>query len=175
MSRTVEMSFQGGEKVARVLRRMNSNLANARAVSVGFLADARYPHAYKNRVEHRISPYRSTTQVAQVAFWDEYGTQRTNKRGEVTVTPPRPFFRTMIAENSPTWGDSMAYLARTYNYNAERILEEMGRGIQAQLQNSIRQWTDPPNAPFTIAVKGFNKPLVDEGIMQREVGYRVTR
>lgn len=178
MSQTVTLDFQGGEKMARILRRMNSNLANARAVSVGFLADARYPHAYKNRVEHRPSPFRSTTSVAQVAFWNEYGTHKrvTGPNGQRIVhTPPRPFFRTMIAENSPTWGDSMAYLARVHNYDAERILTNMGLGIQAQLQRSIVDWTEPPNAPYTVQVKGFNKPLVDEGIMQREVGYRVTR
>lgn len=173
MSQTVTMDFQGGEKMARILARMASNLANARAVSIGFHADARYPHAYKNRVEHRPSPKRSTTSVAQVAFWNEYGTQKTTPKGRVTATPPRPFFRTMIAENSPTWGDSMAYLARVHNYNAERILTNMGIGIQAQLVRSIVEWTEPPNAEFTVKVKGFNNPLIDEGIMQREVGYKV--
>ncbi len=69
----------------------------------------------------------------------------------------------------------MAYLARVHNYNAERILTNMGAGIQAQLQRSIRDWTDPPNAPLTVQIKGFNKPLTDEGIMQREVGFKVTR
>lgn len=157
----------------RILRRMNSNLSNARAVSIGFHADARYPHAYKNRVDHRPSPRRSTTSVAQVAFWNEYGTHKTTKDGQVTATPPRPFFRTMIAENSPTWGDSMAYLARVHNYNAERILTNMGSGIAYTLQRYIVEWSEPPNAPFTISVKGFNNPLIDEGIMQREVGYRV--
>lgn len=164
--------------MARILRRMNSNLANARAVSVGFLADARYPSHYKQRVEHRISPKRSTTSVAQVAFWNEYGTHKriTTPDGQRVIhSPPRPFFRTMITEKSPTWGDSMAYLAKAHNYNAERILTNMGEGIKAQLQASIREWTDPPNAEFTVKVKGFNNPLTDEGIMQREVNYKVTK
>lgn len=177
MAETVTLGFQGGEKMARVLARMNSNLANARSVSVGFLADARYPHAYRQRVDHRISPNRSTTSIAQVAFWNEYGTHKrvqTAAGERIVHVPPRPFFRTMIAEKSPEWGDSMAYLARAHDYNAERILDNMGQGIRAQLQDSIRQWQDPPNAPFTVSVKGFNKPLIDEGHMLNHVGYRVS-
>jgi hypothetical protein len=164
MARTINLSFNGGSRMNRVLSLMERRVNNARAVNVGFLASATYPSHYSHRVEHRISPKRGTKYVAQAAFWNEFGTVR---------SPERPYFRTMIAEKSPRWGDSMAYLARAHNYDARAMLTSMGHGIQGQLVDSIRGWQDPPNAPLTVEIKGFNKPLVDEGIMQNSVSFEV--
>lgn len=165
MADRVSLTFKGGAKMDRVLKKMEKGLNGAQGVTVGFLADKQYPKAYGTRVEHRITPERTTTSVAQVAFWDEFG----NKR-----IPARPYFRTMIEEKSPSWGDSMAYLARVHGYDGKKIMTNMGIGIQAQLVASIRNWTDPANSPVTVKIKGFNKPLVDEGILQNSVEYRVT-
>lgn len=164
MARTVSLTFNGGGRMNRVLSLMERRVNNARAVNVGFLASATYPATYSNRLEHRISPRRGAKFVAQAAFWNEFGT---------ATAPERPYFRTMIAEKSPRWGESMAYLARVHNYDARKILTNMGIGIQGQLVDSIRGWDDPPNAPLTVAIKGFNKPLVDEGIMQNSVDFEV--
>jgi len=149
----------------RVLKKMEGKLKTATAVNVGFDADAQYPAAYSTRVDHRVSPKRTTRSVAQVAFWNEFGTKK---------SPARPFFRTMIAEKSAQWPDSLAYVLKAVNYDAKRALTQMGMGIQGQLVQSIRDWDSPPNAAFTIAVKGFNKPLIDEGIMVKSVTYRVS-
>lgn len=160
VSAKVSLSFKGGDKMRRVLRQMNTGLNTAKGVSVGFLASERYPSTHGIR-----GTPRSPVLVAQNAFWQEFG----NK-----YVPERPFFRTMIADKSPQWGESMAYLAKAHNYDARKILSNMGLGIQAQLRGSIREWSDPPNAHRTIDIKGFNNPLIDEGIMLRSVSYEVT-
>lgn len=144
----------------RTLRRMNTGLNTAKGVSVGFLADARYPSTHGIR-----GTPRSPISVAQNALWQNFGTKR---------IPPRPFFTDMIENNSPRWGESMAYLARVHNYDAKKVLTNMGLGIKAQLVRSIVEWSDPPNAESTVAIKGFNKPLIDEGIMQNSVDFEVT-
>ena len=137
----------GGEKLQRVLAEIGSNMEGS--VSVGFLGGATYPDG---------------TSVAQVAFWNEYGTTR---------IPPRPFFRTMIANESPGWGVLMQKAAKHYEYNGDTVLQFMGVKIAEQLQQSIAGWQTPSNAPFTIAAKGFNKPLVDTGQMQNSVDFEV--
>ena len=164
MANPVRLSFKGGEKLERTLRLMAKRSQTAKAVNVGILADAKYPAAYSTRVEYRISPMRSVTSVAQVAFWNEFGTSR---------SPPRPFMRTTISEKSPRWGDSLAYVLKAANYDARRALTSMGIGIQGQMRDTLLSWTDPANAPLTVAIKGFNKPLTDEGILEKSISYEV--
>lgn len=161
----VSLDFKGGDKLARTLKKMNTGLNTAKGVTVGFLSDKRYPTSYSTRVDHRISPNRQPLPVAQVAFWQQFG----NKR-----IPARPYFTTMIEENSPRWGDSLAYLAKVHNYDGKKMMTNMGIGIQAQLVRSIREWSTPPNAQLTVDIKGFNNPLIDEGIMMNSVDYEVT-
>ena len=48
-----------------------------------------------------------------------------------------------------------------------------GVEINDDLKSSIVGWQAPPNAPSTIAKKGFNKPLVDTGDMLRSTTYQV--
>ncbi len=137
----------GGEKLAKVLAGIAEQMEGS--VSVGFLAGATYPDG---------------TPVAQVAFWNEYGT---------TKIPPRPFFRTMIANESPGWGVMMAKATKHFEYSGDEVLKFMGLKISEQLQQSIVGWQTPPNAPYTIAKKGFNKPLIDSGHLQNSVDFEV--
>lgn len=164
MVNTVSVDIQGGEKLTRLLKKMTRGISTASGVNVGVLASAKYPAAYKTRVEYRISPMRSTTSVAQVAFWNEFGTK---------VAPARPFMRTTIEQKSPKWGDSLAYVLKASGYDAHKAFTSMGQGIQGQIKETIAHWTDPPNAKLTVAIKGFNKPLTDEGILQQSIDYEV--
>lgn len=160
MGTKVSLDFKGGDKLKRVLKKMGAGLGTAKGVSVGFLSDKTYPTTHGIR-----GTPRAPIKVAQAAFWNQFGTKR---------TPARPFFTTMIEECSPRWGESLAYLAKVHNYDAKKMMANMGIGIQGQLVRYIREWADPPNAPATVKIKGFNNPLVDEGIMQNSVEYEVT-
>ena len=101
--------------------------------------------------------YQDGQNVATVAFWNEYGTEK---------IPPRPFFRTTIANNKGKWID---YIRKVQTLDAKA-----GELIKGDLVFSILNWTEPPNAPYTIAKKGFNKPLVEQGIMSRSISYELT-
>lgn len=163
--RVVKIEFKGGDKFRRTLKKMETGLGTAKAVNVGIMADARYPAAYTNRVEHRISPERTTTSVAQVAFWNHFGTSR---------APARPWMQKTVEEKGPGWGESLAYLAKLYNYNAKRMLTSLGTGIRDQMVATLVAWDAPPNAKLTQEIKGFNKPLIDEGYLQRAHTFEVT-
>lgn len=166
--KAVTLDFDHDPKYKRVLKQMEKRLNTAKSVNVGILADATYPATYTTRLDHRITEERTTTSVAQVAFWMEFGAPRAH-------VPPRPFMRTTITEKSPRWGESMAYLAKVYNYDALKMLTSMGQGIQGQIKMTINGWDTPPNAPFTVEIKGFNKPLTDEGILQNSIAYEVLK
>ena len=102
--------------------------------------------------------------VAQVAFWNEYGT---------ATAPARPFFRTTIAERSGDWGDVFKAGLKLYAMDGRKALRLLGQSMRDDIESAIAQWDSPSNADSTVARKGFDKPLVDTGIMQRAVDYEV--
>ena len=123
------------------------------AVSVGFMSGATYPDG---------------TSVAAVAFRNEYGMPSQHQ-------PPRPFFRQMIAAESPTWPDKMAKLAKATDYDGDKVLALMGEDIKGALQQSINEFQSPPLAPSTVEAKGFAKPLIDTSHMLNSVTYEVEK
>lgn len=114
------------------------------SVRVGVLENATYPDG---------------TPVAMVAFWNEYGTR---------TSPVRAFFRTTVSENKKNWVLSVQNLMKIHN-DPKRVMGLIGVHMQEQIVQSINTWSDPPNSAYTIAKKGFDKPLVERGIMMRSI------
>lgn len=146
-----EVTIKGGTKLAAVLARVAAKVGKGGVVKVGFLQAARYPDG---------------TAVAQVAFWNEFGT---------TKAPPRPFFRAMLAHESPDLGKKVGKILKATDYDSDQTLGLIGTYLKDKLTQSIAEWTDPPNSETTIARKGFNKPLVDTGTMQRAPDFVVEK
>ena len=100
----------------------------------------------------------------------------THKVPEYTVKiPARPYFRGMIAKESPHWGDDLGKILVATNYDLDRSLDLMGEEINGELIESIRNFTDPPNAPSTIAKKGYDSPLRHTKTMLKSTSWRRTR
>ena len=114
------------------------------SVRVGVLENATYPDG---------------TPVAMVAFWNEYGTKR---------SPVRAFFRTTVSEQKKNWVLSVQNLMKMHN-DPKQVMGLIGVHMQEQIVQSINTWSDPPNSAYTIAKKGFDKPLVERGIMMRSI------
>ena len=114
------------------------------SVRVGVLENATYPDG---------------TPVAMVAFWNEYGTKR---------SPVRAFFRTTVSENKKNWVLSVQNLMKMHN-DPKRVMGLIGVHMQEQIVQSINTWSDPPNAPYTIAKKGSSKPLIETGVLMRSI------
>ena len=114
------------------------------SVRVGVLENATYPDG---------------TPVAMVAFWNEYGTR---------TSPVRAFFRTTVSENKKNWVLSVQNLMKMHN-DPKQVMGLIGVHMQEQIVQSINTWSDPPNAPYTIAKKGFDKPLVETGLLMRSI------
>lgn len=155
----VKGELKGGELMDRYLRTITKKLGTNVAVRVGWLAGARYSGTHPIRGGKTFDG-----PVAQVAFWNEHGT---------TKMPARPMVRATIANHSDQWGDRLGKTLRATKYNARQSLAIMGRGIQQEIRQTIVEWTDPPNSAYTVAKKGFNKPLIDSGTMQRAVDFQV--
>lgn len=142
-------SVSGGDNVETVFSEILQRIQDAGDLYVGFFAQEKYPDG---------------TPVAAVAYWNEFGT---------ATSPARPFFRRMIAAKQAGWGVAFGNIAKAQNYDFARVLPLMGEGIKDQLTQSIVEFSDPPNAPYTIKKKGFNKPLIETAQMSRATGYEV--
>ena len=108
--------------------------------------------------------YSTGEYVAQVAYWNEYGT---------TLSPPRPFFRNAIKEKSKEWLE----LFRNTQFQTKDMLKTLGivgTVIKDDIATSITDLTSPPNNPITINQKGSSNPLIDTGLMRNSVSYEIT-
>lgn len=141
-------SLSGGDALMKKLTEIADSMGGG-SVSVGFMESATYPDG---------------TPVAAVAFWNEFGGPH---------RPPRPFFRGMIAKESPSWSNKMAKLAKVTDYDGPRVLGLMGEDISGALKQSINDLDSPALAPSTIAAKGFSKPLIETSHMLNSVTYEV--
>lgn len=156
----VQMSFRGGERLRAYLAAAQSSAASARSVRVGFLEGATYPatQGANGRPRPRLN-------VAQVAFWNEFGTLR---------APARPFFRQTIARESPGWGGKLGKFLRASHLDTGVALRALGTDVKDAIVQTIDAWP-ADNAPSTARRKGFNHGLVHTAHMMRSVDFEVLR
>ena len=98
-----------------------------------------------------------------VAFWNEYGTK---------TSPVRAFFRTTVSDQKKNWVLSVQNLMKMHD-DPKKVMGLMGEHMRGQIVQSINTWTDPPNAPYTVRMKGFQKPLVESGQLMRSISFEV--
>ena len=142
-------------KISDKIEKRLNEIAKKMEVSlkVGFMSGAVYPE--------------TGTPVASVAFLNEFG------HGGIYPAPPRPFFRNMIANESPGWGVKMSKLAKVTNYDGQKVMSSMGEDIKGALKQSITDFTTPELAESTKKAKGFDKPLIDSSHMENSITYEV--
>jgi hypothetical protein len=168
-----------GGKATKYLKKLQRSLGAGKSLAVGFLESETYPggtyHFSKKRLAGMSPEAREFAEflegkekfsgaVAQVAFWNEFGTK---------TSPARPFMRFTVSTKSPNWGKQLGEALIHTKYDVEAALALMGEGIQGQLRETITAWRDPPNSGVTAALKGKNKPLIDSGQMLRAVDFQV--
>ena len=147
----------GGRQLTQTLREIGRKMTGS--VRVGFLERSTYPSRVSKK--GKATPALS---VAQVMFWNEYGTTRSK---------PRPAMRQTVAENEGSWGGDLAKIAAATNYDGKQTLALMGTRIKDQIVSTIARWP-ADNVPSTVKRKGFNHGLVDKGIAQRAVDFEVS-
>jgi hypothetical protein len=117
-------------------------------VRVGFLERKTYPGG---------------ATVPMVAAIHEYGGGR---------VPPRPFFRPMIKDKKDEWKDLSARLMKAH-MNTETVLGILGEHISGELRQSILSVPGPPLARSTVKKKGFDKLLVNTGLMLESIDWEI--
>jgi hypothetical protein len=189
-------SVKGGDKMAPALDKVVRKLSSAKQVRVGFLEDKTYPDGTPIASIAVINEFGGTAKVpdhTQTVYREvnKAGTAF-NKNGRFvkksasnftsdhevkayTITiPARPFFRKAVKEGTPHWGADLGKILVSTGYDTNRALGQMGEEIKGEIQDSIRDFVDPPNAASTIRKKGADKPLIDTGLMLKSVDFQTT-
>ena len=143
--------MRGGDKFRQRLAELAAQATTAK-VRVGIIEQANYDGS-------------DGESVAQVAFWNEYGTAR---------TPARPFFRNTIAEHKDEWPKQAAALMEANGGDVRQALELMGEVVKGQIKMTIQDFREPPNAAATVKQKGFDKPLINKGTLWDRIECEVT-
>ncbi|CEF54621.1 HK97-gp10 family putative phage morphogenesis protein [Acetobacter ghanensis] len=125
----VKIKSVGGVGLENALKQLQEKIGQGAHVRSGFLENATYPDG---------------TPVAQVAYWDEYGTK---------TAPPRPFMRTAIANNKGDWGRLMGAVLKATGYNVNQALALVGEKITDQVKQEIVSFTAPENSMLTNILK----------------------
>lgn len=137
-----------GDKVERFINELTS-----KQINVGF--------------NEQSGGYEEGVTTAQVAAWNEYGTEH---------IPARPFMRQTIENNEDKitkFVNSKAGAALKGDGDAEKVLNQIGSYVKGMMQKEIRDGEFEPNAASTIARKGSEKPLIDTGHMRQSVVYTI--
>lgn len=140
--------MRGGDRFRRHLSELAAQAATAK-VRVGIIEQANYEGS-------------DGESVAQVAFWNEYGT---------ATIPPRPFFRNTIAEHKDEWPKQAAEMLEANGGDVRQALADIGEVVKGQIKMTIQDFREPPNAAATVKKKGFDKPLIDTGTLWRSIDY----
>ncbi len=109
------VTLSGGERLQKVLAEISSRASKEHKLSVGFMADAKYPDG---------------TPVAMVAAIHNFG-------APAAGIPARPFFTRMVDTSKGEWGRKIGHLLRNQGFDSRRALAAMGEDIGGDLRESI--------------------------------------
>lgn len=116
--------------------------------------------------------------VSEVALIQEYGTEK---------IPPRPAFRRgveyALARNKKLIGAQLKNVTQRIlsgrkddmNKSLVTLLVQIGKSAKAKTKEIIKSGSETPNAPATVAKKGFNHPLFETGVLLEHVDYEVKK
>lgn len=123
-----DVRISGGDK----WKKHFAKYRKAPELHVGILNGATYQGEYGTK------PGQS---VAEVAYWQEYGTSK---------IPPRPFFRNTIQEKKDDWVNVVSAEVKR-GQSLEQALIAAGETITADITDTIRSGVEPPLSEETLA------------------------
>jgi hypothetical protein len=127
------MPVKGGEAIRAKLTAIGDKMfEQAKSIDVGFLENS--------------TPYADGTSTPTVAAIQEFGAPRAG-------IPPRPFFRTMVAEHKGEWGGQIGTLMKKNGLSGLVAMGQMGELISGELKDSIQAVVAPPLSETTLLLR----------------------
>lgn len=92
--------------------------------------------------------------------------------------PPRPFLRYTFDHYLDNWTELAADLAFKVfvgEINYQDVFSVLGDAVVEDIKRTIKEFSDPKNAPLTIANKGFDDPLIEKGELRDSIHWITER
>lgn len=105
--------------------------------------------------------------LAEVAFWNEFGTKN---------IPERSFVRFTVDINREKYHRGLANeVGKIFKGTSTvaRSLGLIGQKVESDIKRRITTLKAPPNAASTIRLKGSSNPLIDTGRLRGSIRYKV--
>ena len=115
---------------------------------------------------HKDEKYDNGLDVAFVGALNDFGTDR---------IPSRPWQRGWFDGNINDIKEKAKKILKNIldgHITVKEGIEQLGFYGSTELKQSIVKWSMPPNAPYTILIKGFNDPLIHTGHMRDVVNHK---
>lgn len=89
--------------------------------------------------------------------------------------PPRPFMRVGLKQELKTDTKAFAMMIQSVASGKSGLsaAKTASPAFVAMLKKIMNEWSSPPNAPRTVAEKGFNNPLIDTGELRDSIQVKV--
>lgn len=91
-------------------------------------------------------------EIATYMTYNEFGT---------STIPARPALRSAYDAKFDTAFKAMVDVFKGEKPSASKAKGAFAKVIKLAYKQSIKTWSSPPNAPSTVARKGFNNPLIE--------------
>ncbi|MBQ7445915.1 MAG: hypothetical protein IJS71_08305 [Clostridia bacterium] len=171
---TVRVGYQRGvaaydaEEVEKFHEKQRKKQKKSKGASPMMAPDTKGEKARPGAV-HAPGESRSDRRVdlLDVAMWNELGTVH---------SPSRPFLRMSVDENKDLITKRVAAFFKQFamlKIDVFQLLSMLGNFQKGLIQKKIRDGKFVPNSPYTIAMKGSDKPLIDTGRMRQSVHYQI--
>ena len=164
----IKADFKGLRSLKRRLNGIKSLQGH-----VGYFEQDTYPDPAPSRDK---GPYdRNGENVATIAYANNFGLMVTSSAIPI---PKRPFFTLAMEDIERTFKADIAVVARSlvkgdglFNTRFKEYLKK----LQKRIKLEILMGSFTANAPITVKLKGFDKPLVRTGRMRDSVKIRIAR
>ena len=131
-----------------------------KAVKIGFL-------------DGKSTNYPNGESVVKVAMQNEFGF--INEDG--AKVPARPFFKLAWNKNESKYKRVLSSFVNNVvikrAVTSDEFFGRLGVKVQKDIRKEIRDLREPPNAPYTIAKKGSDNPLIDTKHMLNSVAWEL--
>lgn len=180
----------GGQRAAKVLADIGRKIESGKFVKVG--------HLSASDTEHQSTYPESGISIAQVAFWQEFGT---------ITAQARPTFGPMVEKNKARWGPQLGIALKLTDYDSAKALAIMGESMRDELVQAIVETPQAALSEVTLMLRKMKdddatlvvtgktvaeararvlagekgatgtraKPLMDTGEMQRSPDFKVEK
>lgn len=134
----------------------------------GELNNPWYEYKWAHRMIKNKPPYPS---VIDVAIWNNFG----------IGVPRREFMAEAAKKWHKVWEENFEKVQEGMakgHMDVDKFLDAMGQEGESIISKTIRDWTTPPNSPYTQIMKGtektpINNPLEDSGHMRKSPKHEI--